>query len=113
LAEFRSGTGAPNTGPKVGPVVINEVHYHPPEIVVGENNVVDEFIELHNITPITVPLYDPAFPTNHWRLRDGISYRFQDNPSIPPYAYALVVSFNPATDQTTANAFRAKFGVPD
>lgn len=113
LAEFRSGAGAPNTGPAVGPVVINEIMYHPPELVVGVNNVADEFVELHNITPFTVPLYDPAFPTNFWRLRDAVSYRFEGTASIPPFGYALVVSFDPAANATAAEAFRAKFGVPD
>jgi hypothetical protein len=49
--------GTINTGPRVGPVVINEIRYHP---AVGE----EEFIELKNLTNGVVRLYDPNYPTN-------------------------------------------------
>ena len=49
--------GADNAAPKVGPVVINEIMYHPQ----GSG---DEWIEIKNITSSTVPLYDPANPEN-------------------------------------------------
>src|SRR5262249_19134787 len=52
LDQFRMGTGLSNSYPKVGPVVISEIMYHPPDIIVSgvstNDNVVDEFIELHN-----------------------------------------------------------------
>ena len=113
LQEFRTGTGAPNTLPRVGPVVINEIMYHPVSLDGGvTDNTVDEYIELRNITPFTVPLYDPAYPTNAWRLRDAVSYRFPANASIPPYGYALVVSFDPEQNPSQAATFRTKFGVP-
>ena len=41
-----------NSLPKVGPVVINEIYYHPTS---GQN----AFIELKNITGSEVQLYDP------------------------------------------------------
>ncbi|MBM3847102.1 MAG: lamin tail domain-containing protein, partial [Verrucomicrobia bacterium] len=44
--------GAANSRPRVGPVVLNEIHYHPPDILSGTNrldNTQDEFIELHNL----------------------------------------------------------------
>jgi len=40
--------------------------YHP--VPNGTNdNVVHEFVELHNLTASTVPLYHPSFTTNTWR----------------------------------------------
>ena len=42
-----------NSGPKVGPVVISEIMYHPPDLAGGEDNQDDEFIELRNILPPT------------------------------------------------------------
>jgi hypothetical protein len=48
--------GASNAPPKIGPVVINEVMYHPPDIA-GADNERDEFIELFNMSGATVPLY--------------------------------------------------------
>ncbi|MBI1839549.1 MAG: lamin tail domain-containing protein [Verrucomicrobia bacterium] len=89
--------GGPNTGPRVGPVVITEIMYHPPP---GG----DEFIELKNITAAPVALFDPAHPTNPWRL-SGISYTFPPNVTVAPGAFLLVVPSDPAV-------FRAQYGVP-
>ena len=112
LSEFRTGAGAPNTGPSVGPVVINEIMYNPLSLDGINDNTVDEYVELRNITPFSVPLYDPNYPTNHWRLRDAVSYRFPAGSSIPPFGYALVVSFDPDQNTAQATAFRNKFAVP-
>jgi len=86
-----------NGGPRIGPVVINEIHYHPAP---GG----DEFVELKNVTTAAVKLYDPLHPTNTWRL-EGADFRFPVNSELPPTALALVVNTNPV-------AFRAKYGVP-
>src|SRR6185503_8905467 len=51
---------ATNALPLVGPVVISEIMYHPPDVASGTNivdNSLDEFVELHNITTNAVPLY--------------------------------------------------------
>ncbi len=50
--------GAANAGPKVGPIVFNEVMYHPLATD-------DEFIEFRNITNAAVKLYDPFIPQKH------------------------------------------------
>src|SRR5262249_19473427 len=56
LVQFRTGAGLFNAGPAVGPVVINEIMYHPPGIGGGTNdNSLDEYIELHNVTQAAVP----------------------------------------------------------
>ncbi|MDB6031640.1 MAG: hypothetical protein JWM16_1978 [Verrucomicrobiales bacterium] len=114
LAQFRSGTGLANAYPKVGPVVINEIHYHPPEIISGgvtNDNVLDEFVELYNFTANAVALFDPAFPTNHWKLRNAVDFDFPAGTSIPAGGYLVVVSFDPATNATQLNAFKSTFGV--
>ena len=49
VTQHRSTLGAANAGPKVGPVVINEIMYAPPGF--GSNaDTLDEYIELRNIT---------------------------------------------------------------
>ena len=58
LGQFRTGTGLSNSYPKVGPVVINEIMYHP---ITGSGtnateNTDEEFVELFNITSNSVPL---------------------------------------------------------
>ena len=89
--------GLPNSGPRVGPVVINEIQYHP-----APGN--DEFVELLNITSTNVSLFDPAHPTNTWKF-SGLGYTFPTNLVLAPGGMLLLVPTNPPD-------FRAKYGVP-
>lgn len=108
LAQFRTGTGLANAYPLVGPIVISEIMYHPPDY--GTNSPDDEeFIELLNISGATVSLFDPAHPTNTWRLAGGVSFDFATNQTIAAGARLVVVGFNP-TNTTLLNSFRARFG---
>jgi hypothetical protein len=102
--------GAANAGPKVGPVVINEIMYRPPDAGTNENSA-DEFIELLNISGASVPLYDPSAPTNTWKLTEGVDFTFPTSLTLAAGEVVLVVNFNP-TDAATLAAFRARYGVP-
>jgi hypothetical protein len=108
---FRQGTGASNSAPKIGPIIINEVMFNPASID-GSDNRDDEFIELYNITGNPVALYDVNNPENRWRLQNGVSFIFPANRTIPAFGYALVVSFSPSLEPILASNFRAKWGVP-
>jgi hypothetical protein len=117
--QFRSGTGAQNAYPKMGPLVISEIMYHPPDV--GTSNVdnsIDEYVEIFNLTTATVPLYDPVvYPfadgrTNTWRLRGVVDFNFPQNVTLAPGAYLLVVNFDPVTNPTQLAAFRSTYGVP-
>ena len=98
LGTFRQGTGASNALPKVGPLVINRIMYHP--LTNG-----DEFVELLNSASTNTPLFDPFAPTNTWLLAKGIDYVFPTNNYLAAGARLLVVATNPA-------AFRTKYGIP-
>jgi hypothetical protein len=108
--EFRMGMGLANAYPKVGPIVITEIMYHPRDNGTNDN-VVDEFVELQNITTSTVDLFHPGFPTNTWRLRDGVSFSFPQGASMLPNAHLLVVAFDPLNDPAALSAFRSKYNV--
>jgi hypothetical protein len=110
VEQFRTGTGLPNAYPKVGPIVISEIMYHPPDIGGTNDDTLNEFIELRNIGSMTVPLYDPIFPSNVWKLKDAVSFSFPPNTSIAADGLLLVVSFDPA-DTAQLNAFRSKYNV--
>lgn len=115
LTEFRTGTGASNAQPRVGPVVINRIMYHP--LPNG-----DEFVELLNLASTNLPLFDIFHPTNTWRLSKGGDYT-PDNPTnswagtkdvdypfppgivLAPGGKLMVVPLAPA-------AFRTKYAVP-
>lgn len=98
FTELRAATpGTANALPRVGPVVFSEIHFAP---VPGRA----AFLELLNLTSDPVPLFDPARPTNTWRL-DGVGeWNFPPGTILAPCATLLVSSTNPA-------AFRAQYGV--
>jgi hypothetical protein len=102
---FRTGTGLTNAYPKVGPLVFNEIMYHP----VNTNDVY-EYVELRNITGSPVALYDPANPANTWRLRKGVDFNFPAGLTIPSGGYLVVVSFDPVTDPTSLTMFQNAYG---
>ncbi len=97
LGEFRTGAGQPNGLPKVGPVVLSRIQYRPEP---GG----DEFVEVANATAFPVPLFDPLYPENTWRMRDAIDFDFPPGVILAPGERALVVA-------TTPELFRAKHGV--
>lgn len=107
LAQFRTGTGAANADPIVGPVILNEILYNP----VGGTNGTDEYIELHNNSGTAVLLYDAAHPTNHWKLGGGLSFSFPAGASITAGGYLLVVEFDPVADPAALSAFRSLYGI--
>ena len=96
-AQTSNSFGLSNAGPRIGPVVINEIRYAP---AAG----FDEFIELKNITTSAVKLYDPANPTNTWKL-EGVGFSFPTGVEIAPNALLLVTRLD-------ATLFRSKYNVP-
>ncbi len=117
VTEFRTGTGRTNTYPKVGPIVINEIMYAPANTLYYTNgnavfgqNPDEEFIELRNISPSVVPLYDTVYPTNHWKLRKAIDFVFPLT-NVAPNSFFLVVGFDPYTNITALTNFRTRFSV--
>ncbi|MFM1768860.1 MAG: hypothetical protein RJA22_1389 [Verrucomicrobiota bacterium] len=111
VGAFRLGTGRSNAYPMVGPLIITEIHYHPPEIGTNDNTL-DEFVELRSTTNGTLRLYDPNYPTNVWRVRGGIQYDFPTNQSLAAASRLLLVNFDPATNAPQLAGFRSQFNVP-
>jgi hypothetical protein len=109
VAQFRTGAGLPNSSPRVGPVIISEIFYY--STTAGFENTEDEFIELQNISSTDVTLFDPAYPTNTWRVRDAVDFPFPTNLTLAAGRRLLLVGF-PTSDAGLLAAFRAKFAVP-
>jgi len=108
---FRTGTGLSNALPMVGPVVISEIMYHPTDPFGTNENDLLEFIELRNITGSIVPLYDTAYPTNSWRLRDAVRYAFPSGYMLPAQASVVLVGFDPMTEAAALDTFRSTYGI--
>jgi len=109
-AQVASTLGTVNAGPKVGPVVINEIMYNPPPVG-GDNNTRDEFLELLNTSSQTVSLFDPDAPANTWRIEGGVDYSFPTNMTLSPESYILLVSFDPKIDPKALGSFRIGYGL--
>ncbi len=89
--------GAPNSAPRVGPLIISEVHHSP----AGANTDL-EFVELRNPT-------GSAQSLALWRLRGDVDFDFTTE-SIPAGGLLVIVPFVPS-DPVKAPAFRAAFSI--
>lgn len=78
--------GAANAAAARGPVVINELYFHP-----ITNDDQEEWLELRNLSGAAVSLAD-------WRLSEGVTFTFPAGASIPASGY-VVVAKNPARVQ--------------
>lgn len=96
-AQLANTLGLTNAGPRVGPAVLNEIHYHPLTNY-------DEYVEVLNISEGSLDLFDPAHPTNAWRV-NGLNFDFPGGVTLPAGGLALVAGIDPAV-------FRAKYAVP-
>ncbi len=86
--------GASNAYPKVGPIVISEIMYHP-ENRIGDsyNNDKYEYIKLYNITSSAIDLWihDDLLSTNvSWKFTSGIDYTFPPGTTIPVGACIII-----------------------
>ncbi len=98
-----STLGGANNGPRFGPVVINEVMYHPPAPPVGVNADKLEFVEIYNPSPTTVDL-------SNWSI-SGIGYDFPMGSTIGPGKTLVIVPFDPVNDGTDIANFGSTYGV--
>jgi hypothetical protein len=110
VAQIANTPGAANAGPLVGPVVIREIMYHPPDLANGVDNTDDEYIQFHNISSSLVNLFDPLHSTNTWHIRGGVDFNFPQNTSIGTAQSLVVVSFDP-TNTAALAGFRARHGL--
>ncbi|HXJ55725.1 MAG TPA: lamin tail domain-containing protein, partial [Verrucomicrobiae bacterium] len=111
VAQSVNTLGAANAGPRVGPVVISEIMYHPVDGPGGVDNAEDEFVALLNISGSAVPFYDPGVPANTWRVRGGIDYEFPSGLAVPANGAVLLVNFDTNEVRKLA-AFRSRYSVP-
>jgi hypothetical protein len=110
--EFRKGSGAGNTYPLTGPLVISELMYHPPDawtLAVTNTTTGFEYVELRNITAQPVLLHDPEHTTNTWKLDGEVKFSFPSGVQVPANSMLLIVDFHPKTNLQALAAFREKY----
>lgn len=96
-AQATLSLGEANSGPRIGPVVINEIRYHP---IRGE----DEFVELKNRSDVPVKLYDEGLALG-WRI-NGLGYDFGPGSRLEAGEVVLIVGTEPSS-------FRQRNGIPE
>ncbi len=112
VRQARATLGQPNSGAAVGPLVLAEVMYHPVDKSPGNEPSKLEYIEVANVTAAAVPLFDPQYPTNSWRIAGGVHFSFPAGASIPAQGAVLVVGFDPATNPEALAEFVTHYSVP-
>ncbi len=97
--------GAPNSGPRTGPLFISEIMFAPPTPQTG---VADdfEFIEITNPTNSAVDL-------TNWKLTGGISFDFAAGTMLGANSSLVVIPFNPSNvaNADRLTAFRTAYGL--
>jgi hypothetical protein len=94
--------GAVNSSPSVGPIVINEIMYHPTAAQL-------EYVELKNISDSAVTLqeYDNDLGAYvPWEFTNGIDFAFPPDTTIPAGGYLIVAN---TTTSDPATEFRTVF----
>jgi len=113
VAMSENTPGNPNVYPKVGPIVISEIMYHPRDPNLGSPYTDDddfEYVELRNITvsAVTLQEYDNELQIDvGWRFTDedeSIDFIFPLSTTIPPGGYLLLVK--------DENAFNYRYTAP-
>jgi hypothetical protein len=114
--------GGANSPPRVGPVIISEIMYNPPDPdgVGGVDPDDLEFIELYNPTLSAIPLAaftdNPHGPGQYfadWRLRGGVDMEFDAGVTIAAEGLLVVLSFDPddPANATRVADFRTYYGI--
>lgn len=97
VAQRAASRGAANAGPRIGPIVVAEIHYQP-----TTNRI--EYLEFYNIAASNVALANAAAPARTWRLNNAVTYTFPTGVVIAPYSSFIVAATSPAV-------FRAMHGL--
>ena len=109
----RATLGEPNAAPRVGPLIVSELNYHPTSpsiaaLAIEPSMTADdlEFVELYNPTGTDQEL-------DGWRLRGGVDLDFSAGQTVPAGQTRLIVSFDPqaAGNADRAAAFRRHYGL--
>ncbi|MFV2070453.1 MAG: lamin tail domain-containing protein, partial [Pirellulales bacterium] len=97
--------GDENAGPRIGPLVISELHYHSREE--GDRDDL-EFIEIFNPTSQPVDV-------NHWQILGGVEHEIHTVTPIEPFGTLVILSFNPANDRNVdrRQSFLTTYGLDE
>jgi len=108
--------GSANTGPRVGPTIVSEVMYNPPDTD-GDGTGIDpgdiEFIEIHNASDSAVDLWRTYFVDGAWQDYSWTveGFAFAAGTTLGPGGTLVVVGFDPAAEPAKLADFEAHYGI--
>jgi hypothetical protein len=105
LAQKALTPGKANEGPKLGPLIINEVMFSTPP---GTSR---DFIEISNIATNSVELSKEGSTGALWHLSGDVEFTFRTNLIIPPGRSIVLVGFDPSTNLNETLAFQRNYGL--
>jgi hypothetical protein len=100
VAQTAVSLGAENKGPRVGPVVITEIMYHPSDSL-------GEFIEVKNVSNGDVSLFDKSDTAITWRI-PSVGFSFPANTSLKAGEVALILG-----DGISLDSLKNRYSIPD
>jgi len=106
--------GIQNSGPRVGPVIVSEVMYNPPdpdgEGVIDPDDL--EFIEIYNPGPSSVDLWESYFVDGVWQDYPWTieGFEFATGTTLAAGETLIVVPFDP-TDTARLDTFKSQYGL--
>jgi len=106
LQAGRPTLGAPNRGPRLSLVVIEEVMHHPP----GGG---EEYVVIANVSGLSVPLYDPNFPGNAWKFVGQDQNGRSHDMLVFPTSFQLVPHERIILSEGDPTALRQRYGIPE
>ncbi|MBM3847622.1 MAG: hypothetical protein FJ405_15220 [Verrucomicrobia bacterium] len=110
VAQDRSSLGLENGKPRVGPLLISEVHFHP-AVPPGAAEEAFEFIELHNVTSASIALGSAPQAGHGWTLRGDVDFDLPTNAVVPAHGFLLLVGFDPKQDPDSGERFRRAYSL--
>ncbi len=94
--------GSANSGPRIGPLILSEVHYNSKSLNSPD---LYEFVEIYNTTNTPVELL-------HWQLAKQVDFTFSISTVLQPRKALVVVPFNPG-DATQRSRFLEAYDLPE
>ena len=98
VAQSTTSLGFENSYPRVGPLIINDISYHPD--ITGE-----EYIVIENITDTTVQLWEATLTDSTWGI-SGIKFKFPSNTAIGNDDKIILCNID-------TSSFRIKYSIPN
>jgi len=109
LNQFRQGRGSANSPFRVPEAVLAEWSFGGTPL--PATGLAEPFVEILNPGPQALPLFDPLFPANAWRLRGDLRLDLPAGVTLEPGERCLVVGFDPSTALDRLAAFRTAHSI--